>query len=179
MSDQGRRKDTGRNGPQGTMLFQGQELPDQETAPDMARDTAPPGGHPVLVGISEPFAQQRLTLKPGKRSVGRQAANDIVLQEGSVSSQHAWLVNDGGECRVVNLLSTNGTWVNDEKVHEATLKDGDHVRFGRVEFVFRRRDDGSDVRAQGGGRRRLWRWLSVAVVVLVLAAIARILLETA
>ena len=160
------------------MLFQGQAVPEEEAVPDRAAEDAPPGGHPVLVGLSEPFGQQRLTLKPGKRSVGRQADNDIVLQEGSVSSQHAWLVNDGGECRVVNLLSTNGTWVNDEKVHEAVLKDGDHVRFGRAEFVFRRRDDGSDARP-GGGRRSRWRWLGIAVVVLVLAVIARILLESA
>ncbi|MFO8005401.1 FHA domain-containing protein [Thioalkalivibrio sp.] len=160
------------------MLFQGQAVPEEEAVPDRTDEDAPPGGHPVLVGLSEPFGQQRLTLKPGKRSVGRQADNDIVLQEGSVSSQHAWLVNDGGECRVVNLLSTNGTWVNDEKVHEAVLKDGDHVRFGRAEFVFRRRDDGSDARP-GGGRRTRWRWLGIAVVVLVLAVIARILLESA
>ena len=178
MSDQGRRRDAGRSGPQGTMLFQGQALPEQESAADTASEGAPPGGHPVLVGISEPFGQQRLTLKPGKRSVGRQATNDIVLQEGSVSSQHAWLVNDGGECRVVNLLSTNGTWVNDEKVHEAALKDGDHVRFGRAEFVFRRRDDGSDARP-GRGPRSRWRWLGIAVAVLVLAVVARILLEMA
>lgn len=177
MSDQGRRREAGRSGPQGTMLFQGQAVPDPETGPDTAGEDTPPSGHPVLVGLSEPFGQQRLTLKPGKRSVGRQADNDIVLQEGSVSSQHAWLVNDGGECRVVNLLSTNGTWVNDEKVHEAVLKDGDHVRFGRAEFVFRRRDDGSDARP-GGARRSRWRWLGIAVVVLLLAVIARILLET-
>ncbi|MFO8005315.1 FHA domain-containing protein [Thioalkalivibrio sp.] len=160
------------------MLFQGQAVPDGDVTPDTAGEETPPGGHPVLVGLSEPFGQQRLTLKPGKRSVGRQADNDIVLQEGSVSSQHAWLVNDGGECRVVNLLSTNGTWVNDEKVHEAVLKDGDHVRFGRAEFIFRRRDDGSDARS-GGGRWSRWRWLGIAVVILVLAAVARILLETA
>lgn len=160
------------------MLFQGQAVPEEEAVPECAGEEAPPGGHPVLVGLSEPFGQQRLTLKPGKRSVGRQTDNDIVLQEGSVSSQHAWLVNDGGECRVVNLLSTNGTWVNDEKVHEAVLKDGDHVRFGRAEFVFRRRDNGSDAHP-GGGRRSRWRWLGIAVVVLVLAVIARILLESA
>ncbi|WP_024326713.1 FHA domain-containing protein [Thioalkalivibrio sp. AKL19] len=160
------------------MLFQGPAVPDGEATQDTAGEETPPGGHPVLVGLSEPFGQQRLTLKPGKRSVGRQADNDIVLQEGSVSSQHAWLVNDGGECRVVNLLSTNGTWVNDEKVHEAVLKDGDHVRFGRAEFIFRRRDDGSEARS-GGGRRSRWRWLGIAVAVLVLAAVARILLEMA
>ncbi|WP_018175136.1 MULTISPECIES: FHA domain-containing protein [unclassified Thioalkalivibrio] len=175
MSDQGRDSERERSGPQGTMLFQGATLPETEATAEQSR--TPPGGHPVLVGVAEPFRQQRLTLKPGKQSVGRQGDNDIVLQEGSVSSQHAWLVNDGGACRVVNLLSTNGTWVNQRKVHEATLNDGDHVRFGRAEFIFRRRDDGSEAVPVGGVRRSSWRWIGVAVAILVLAAVARILLE--
>ncbi|MGM0552329.1 MAG: FHA domain-containing protein [Pseudomonadota bacterium] len=178
MGDQGRRSDTGRSGPQGTMLFRGEDLPEGLAEGPQTPEQEPPGGYPVLVGVGEPFGQQRLALKPGKRSVGRQADNDIVLDEGSVSSQHAWLVNEGGECRVVNLLSTNGTWVNERKVHEAVLKDGDHVRFGRAEFVFRRRDDGSDALPQGAPSRFPWRWLGAAVIILVLAVIARILLET-
>ncbi|WP_018871643.1 FHA domain-containing protein [Thioalkalivibrio sp. ALJ16] len=162
------------------MLFQGQTTPDPVTDDLDAADQTPPGGHPVLVGVSANFRQQRLSFRPGKRSVGRQADNDIVLQDGSVSAQHAWLVNERGECRVVNLLSTNGTWVNDAKVHEAVLKEGDHVRFGRAEFVFHQRDDGSDVLPRQRGFRGLpWRWVGVAVAILVLAVIARILLETA
>ncbi len=161
------------------MLFRGDDLPEGIVDTEPAPEQEPPGGYPVLVGIGEPHDQRRLTLKPGKRSVGRQADNDIVIEEGSVSSQHAWLVNEGGECRVVNLLSTNGTWVNEHKVHEAVLKDGDHVRFGRAEFVFRRRDDGSDATPQGAPGRFPWRWLGVAVAILVLAVVARILLETA
>src|SRR3546814_7505610 len=35
--------------------------------------------------------------------------------------------------RVMNMLSTNGTFVNDQKVHEATLVHGDRLRFGTVE----------------------------------------------
>lgn len=175
MSDQGRDSERERSGPQGTMLFQGAALPETDTT--AVQPHTPAGGHPVLVGVTEPFRQQRLTLKPGKQSVGRQGDNDIVLQEGSVSSQHAWLVNDRGACRVVNLLSTNGTWVNERKVHEATLNDGDHVRFGRAEFIFRRRDDGAEVAPKGGMRRSSWRWIGVAVAILVLAVIARILLE--
>ncbi|WP_018860933.1 MULTISPECIES: FHA domain-containing protein [unclassified Thioalkalivibrio] len=176
MSDQGRDKGRERSGPQGTMLFQGAALPETETSEEQSH--TPPGGHPVLVGVVGPFRQQRLTLKPGKQSVGRQGDNDIVLQEDSVSSQHAWLVNDSGACRVVNLLSTNGTWVNERKVHEATLNDGDHVRFGRAEFIFRHRDDGSEVVPTSGVRRSSWRWIGLAVAILVLAAVARVLLES-
>lgn len=179
MSDQGRRNEKARSGPQGTMLFQGQGLPDSATQGQLAADQAPPEGYPVLVGVSANFRQQRLTFKPGKRSVGRQTDNDIVLQDRSVSAQHAWLVNERGECRVVNLLSTNGTWVNDEKVHDAVLKEGDHVRFGSAEFVYHQKDDGSDVLPERRGRGMPWRWIGFAVIVLVLAVIARILLETA
>lgn len=176
MGDQGRDNERERSGPQGTMLFQGTALPESRTTG--AESHTPAGGHPVLVGVTEPFRQQRLTLKPGKQAVGRQGDNDIVLQEGSVSSQHAWLVNEAGTCRVVNLLSTNGTWVNERKVHEATLNEGDHVRFGRAEFVFRRHDDGSAAEPGERGRRIPWRWLAGAAAILVLAGIARVLLES-
>jgi len=179
MNNQGRDGADDRNGPQGTMLFQGESLPEFEKPGVVSSNEVATGEAPVLVGVTEPFRQQRISLEPGRRSVGRQADNDIVLQEGSVSSQHAWLINENGECRVMNLLSTNGTWVNERKIHEATLHDGDHVRFGRAEFVFRRRDDGSDALPPGAPSRFPWRWLGLALAILVLAVVARVLLESA
>ena len=40
----------------------------------------------------------------------------------------------------MNTLSTNGTFVNDRRVHEATLRHGDHIRLGQAEFVFLTRE---------------------------------------
>lgn len=43
----------------------------------------------------------------------------------------------------MNTLSTNGTFVNDKRIHQATLRHGDRVRLGDVELVFLTRDRGS------------------------------------
>ncbi|MFZ0487314.1 MAG: FHA domain-containing protein, partial [Arenicellales bacterium] len=39
---------------------------------------------------------------------------------------------------VLNLLSTNGTYVNNRKVTDSMLHDGDRIRFGEAEFTFRK-----------------------------------------
>ncbi|WP_019590887.1 FHA domain-containing protein [Thioalkalivibrio sp. ALE20] len=172
---EGRGEGRDRNGPQGTMLFQRGELP--EAPPEPAGTEVEESDLPVLVGIAEPFKQQRLLMRPGRHSLGRQSDNDIVLQEPSVSSQHAWVINEDGECRVMNLLSTNGTWVNGERVHEATLREGDRVRFGGAEFVFHHRDH-AGAGLPLAGRRPRWRaWLAGGAAVLVVAVLVRIGLE--
>lgn len=126
---------SGRAGPQGTILFRPGELDDVINSPsaDVDGDVT----RAALIGITPPFLDQRFVLKTGKTLIGRGEDNDIVLPDGSVSAQHAWILNEGGSYRVMNMLSTNGTFINDAKEHEAVLADGDRLRFGRAEFVFR------------------------------------------
>jgi pSer/pThr/pTyr-binding forkhead associated (FHA) protein len=89
-----------------------------------------------------------------------------VISGTSVSSSHAWIMNQQGRCIIMNTLSTNGTFVNDKRIHQATLRHGDRVRLGEVELVFLTRDSGSP------GSRYLVR-LAVALIVLSgLAALA-------
>jgi pSer/pThr/pTyr-binding forkhead associated (FHA) protein len=54
-----------------------------------------------------------------------------------VSTSHAEVVVEGEEALVRDLGSTNGTYRNDERIHEAPLRDGDRLRFGLSEFVFK------------------------------------------
>ena len=71
--------------------------------------------------------------------IGRSTGNNIVLPSGSVSRQHARIREEAGEFRLFDLGGANGTFVNDQKVADpVVLKDGDRVRFGEVELVFRR-----------------------------------------
>jgi len=63
----------------------------------------------------------------------------------------------------MNTLSTNGTFVNDKRIHQATLRHGDHIRFGDVELVFLTRDHGS------AGPRRV---VFLAAGLIVLASVA-------
>ena len=128
---------------------------------------------PVLIGISAPYQGQRFVLDRGRISVGRRADNDVVLAESSVSSMHAWIIGEAGSWRVMNMLSTNGTFVNDEKVHEAELHDGDRLRIGSVELVFRTNEAGASGKGQrkGGFGLPLRGWLLLGLVFVALLAL--------
>jgi hypothetical protein len=65
-------------------------------------------------------------------TVGRSPGNDLILDVSDVSRHHARLERDGGELRVVDLGSTNGTRVNGEPVRVARLRPGDEISFGTI-----------------------------------------------
>lgn len=73
-------------------------------------------------------------------SVGRQVDCDLVINDASVSKRHALLRWDAEKKRatVVDLTSTNGTFLNAEKQveGEATVNDGDIISFGEVQFWY-------------------------------------------
>ena len=75
-------------------------------------------------------------LTKAKYLVGRAAGSDIQLPEDSVSSRHAQLESAGGGWRLTDLQSTNGTFVNDQRIDSVELKPGDRVRFGEVRVRF-------------------------------------------
>ncbi|MFI5297089.1 MAG: DUF4388 domain-containing protein [Polyangiales bacterium] len=62
--------------------------------------------------------------------VGRSSDLDMVLVEDMVSRKHAKIVINGAEITIEDLGSTNGTFVNGEKVKKARLKEGDRVLIG-------------------------------------------------
>jgi pSer/pThr/pTyr-binding forkhead associated (FHA) protein len=70
-------------------------------------------------------------------TIGRVADNTIPIEDGSVSSHHAELVLVNDEYHLKDSDSTNGTFVNGEQVTSAILKDGDQVRFGSIDTVFK------------------------------------------
>ena len=69
-------------------------------------------------------------------SVDRQSDCTIVLADPNVSRRHAEIRPSGEGFVVVDLGSTNGTKVNDAKVTEHHLRDGDEVRFGNTVMHF-------------------------------------------
>lgn len=64
--------------------------------------------------------------------IGREEGNDIMITHPSVSSNHAQLKLEGGDYRLVDLNSTNGSRVNDEKVDQTILRNGDVVMLGNI-----------------------------------------------
>jgi pSer/pThr/pTyr-binding forkhead associated (FHA) protein len=84
----------------------------------------------------QPF-QFRLT--PGNiKTVGRARGADFVVDAALVSRLHCRLSAGAGEIEAVDLQSTNGTYVNGERVTRATLREGDRLRVGAVELVVSR-----------------------------------------
>jgi hypothetical protein len=84
-------------------------------------------------GLGKVFALARETTT----SVGRARANDIVLEDVAVSSQHCRIRLEQGRFVLHDLKSTNGTLVNDQKVSRHTLSEGDVIRIGETSLQFR------------------------------------------
>jgi pSer/pThr/pTyr-binding forkhead associated (FHA) protein len=64
--------------------------------------------------------------------LGRSPANEIVLDDASVSRRHALLTVRGETTMILDDRSLNGIQVNGTRVSEAALKDGDTMRLGHV-----------------------------------------------
>jgi pSer/pThr/pTyr-binding forkhead associated (FHA) protein len=70
--------------------------------------------------------------------IGRALDNEIVVSHSSVSRHHASIENSNGAFMVKDLNSQNGTFVGNRRVTEPTrVNDGDTVRVGDAQFVFR------------------------------------------
>ena len=73
-------------------------------------------------------------LKVDKTTVGRVEDNTFQIAEPSVSSHHCEVLLRGSDVVVRDLNSTNGTFINGEKITETTLKPGQVLRLGQIEM---------------------------------------------
>jgi FHA domain/zinc-ribbon domain len=72
-----------------------------------------------------------------RTTIGRSPDNDIFLDDVTVSRKHAVLVDDGGDYRIEDLGSLNGTFVNRRRIDSATrLQSGDEVQIGKYRLSF-------------------------------------------
>lgn len=68
------------------------------------------------------------------KTIGRATRADFVVDATLVSRLHCRLTAGANELEVVDLDSTNGTFVNGKRVTRASLKEGDELAVGRVTF---------------------------------------------
>jgi len=87
-----------------------------------------------LVLLSEGFAGRTYELKVDRTTVGRVSDNAFEIPESSVSNHHAKILLRGNDVIIKDLGSTNGTFINGEKITEAVLKPGQTLKFGTVEL---------------------------------------------
>lgn len=69
-------------------------------------------------------------------TIGRADGNSFQIVEGSISGRHCEVRLQGEELVVRDLLSTNGTFINGNKISEGVLKSGSVLRLGDVEIRF-------------------------------------------
>ncbi|MGB0385412.1 MAG: FHA domain-containing protein [Ardenticatenaceae bacterium] len=70
--------------------------------------------------------------------VGRHSKSEILLMDETVSVRHAVIIQSEKKILIQDIGSTNGTFVNGNPIEGRTnLKDGDNLRFGNVEMLFR------------------------------------------
>ena len=155
-----------------------------------------PSGQYEEVGTLTRVADDReFPLGFGCLRIGRQRRADLPLSDKTVSRHHADICYESGRY-VLYDYSANGTWINEAIVAVAhTLRDGDAVKFGRVEFRFALKEVPKHIAAQTaavaptriprwstrlikGGKRRgkeyrgfRLRWLMAGVALVVVLAL--------
>ncbi len=114
--------------------------------PPVAAPVVPPAGgtrvlqrtpeHSALL-VSRKDASRRHDLL-ADTTIGRSQDNTLVISDPTVSRQHARVRLEKAQFLLFDLGSANGTFVNDQRVEApVALADGDIVRFGEVEYIFR------------------------------------------
>ncbi|MHB8381771.1 MAG: FHA domain-containing protein [Candidatus Binataceae bacterium] len=95
------------------------------------------GARLQTMNAAGPVASEYVLLKD-EVTLGRGEDNDIVIPHASISRAHARLMKRNGGFELMDLNSTNGTFVDDRQVHgSAFLNSGSQVRLGDIKFVLR------------------------------------------
>jgi pSer/pThr/pTyr-binding forkhead associated (FHA) protein len=87
-----------------------------------------------LVILTQGMTGRAHELKADKTTIGRVEDNAFQIAEPSVSSHHCEVLLRGNEVVIKDLNSTNGTFINDEKISESVLKPGHTLRLGQIEL---------------------------------------------
>ncbi len=90
----------------------------------------------LLLSTALQHLRQIVIDKP-RLTIGRRPYNDIMLDDLTVSGEHAVLLTRAGASVIEDLRSRNGTLVNDEPVIQRALLDGDRIEIGiyRLQYV--------------------------------------------
>lgn len=80
---------------------------------------------------------KRLTVKGTSVSIGRHSKCDISLPDRTISTHHARITSVRDDCFLEDQDSTNGTYVNHQRIDRHLLVDGDTIGVGKYQVVFR------------------------------------------
>ncbi|MGC4089104.1 MAG: GGDEF domain-containing protein [Polyangiaceae bacterium] len=86
----------------------------------------------LLIVLSGPRLGTRSILAEAPVDIGRGSACHLILDADSVSRRHARIEWTGQQHRLVDLASTNGTYLNGARVRDSLLRDGDRIGIGKA-----------------------------------------------
>ena len=99
----------------------------------------------LLIVRRGPKAGSRFALDKDLITAGRHPDSDIFLDDITVSRRHAEVRRlDDGEYSAYDTGSLNGTYLNRERIDEATLANGDELQIGKFKLVFFQGAGGED-----------------------------------
>lgn len=92
-----------------------------------------------VVALNGNHRGQDFRLHTGKNVIGTSADCDIVITDPYLSAKHATIRHDSsdGSFTIIDLDSTNGTYLNEKRINKDELIDNDTVRLGRTELKFK------------------------------------------
>lgn len=86
--------------------------------------------------IENALVEEKVFQLENRLTIGRTSENDIKLPDPIVSRQHAVVSIEQGKPILEDRGSTNGTFLNGEKIDKETLSNGDKLRMGRADLRF-------------------------------------------
>ncbi len=95
-----------------------------------------PGIGGRLVLSVEGTTVDEFTLRGQRLLIGRDQDNDIQIPADYVSRHHAQISESDGACWLVDLNSTNGSYVNGRRIKKRILRDGDEIHLGRHKLTY-------------------------------------------
>jgi len=111
------------------------------TAPIIAMPPTP-AGKPYAYLVQHGATETRHAIDQSPWRIGRSRNNELTIDDVSISRQHAEIHRRyNGKFDITDLESMNGIYVNDKKVKQAELNEGDTVEIGDISFRFTRFDD--------------------------------------
>ena len=120
-----------------TCSLQNAPQPHEESPTGVVQGSLPEDAIGLMDGVEGPDVNRKFLLFPGRTIIGRGADCDIRLRDPLTSRHHATIEPRDGEWWLVDLDSTNGSRVNEERIKEACLQDGDTLQLGASVFKLR------------------------------------------
>lgn len=108
----------------------------KRTLPTFSGKTDSPDAAPRLVMVQGASKGKRYPLNQNQLNIGRAARNDVRIEGPLISRQHAQIIRHDGRYYLYDRESTNGTYVNGQRIAQHQLQAGDLIQFGDSILAF-------------------------------------------